>query len=158
MYRVVWAGLACLALGSLFALLSRSSAARAEEKRPQGAVTVYTSPADEDPKLKGRPVMVSFIARGAVVQQGEIELGSLKIFEKLPAGPYEVRAEGDGLVSLVKRGVAVTDRGDTDLRFPMRAGKGVRVIEYGVRKAPWEELDARLKRLERAVEELKKRK
>jgi hypothetical protein len=123
-----------------------------------GDMTVYTSAPDNDPKLKGRPVMITIVANTAVVRQSELELGSLKIFDKLPVGPYEVRAEGEGMQGAVKKGVAVTDKGDTDVRFPMKAGQGIKVVEYAAGPLAWEEFAARLKKLEQAVEELKQRK
>jgi hypothetical protein len=144
---------------TLAALSGGPAAARADKPRPEGQVTVFTSYPEDAPNLKGRPVMISVIANGAVVQQSEVELGALKIFYNLPPGGYEVRAEGDGLAGLVKKGIAVTDKGDTELRFPMRAGKGVKVVEYAAAEPrAWQEIADRVKRLEQAVEELKGRK
>jgi hypothetical protein len=41
----------------------------------------------------------------------------------LSVGNYEVRAEGDGAVSEVKKGVAVTENGATEAQFAMLPGK-----------------------------------
>jgi hypothetical protein len=128
----------------------------AAEEGPRGDMTIFVS-APDDPALKGRPVMVSVLAGGKVVRQSEVEVDAVKVFPGVAAGTYEVRAEGDGMAGVVKRGVAVTDKGDTDVRFPMKAGKGARVIEYGAGLPPWEALADRVAKLEKEVAELKKR-
>jgi hypothetical protein len=157
MLRTSSLALSCLVLAGGLTLLG-VPAVGSQETRPTGQITVYVSAAADDAPIKGRPVMISIVANGTVAQQSEIDLGSLKIFDKLPVGPYQVLAEGEGMVGVVKKGVAVTDKGDTELRFPMRPGRGVKVIEYAAGPPAWEEWAARLTKLEKAVEELKARK
>src|SRR3954451_10836686 len=120
----------CLILGAIVALASARLDARSQEERPLGQITVYTSASDDDARLKGRPVMITILGKGGFASQSEVEIGSVKIFAYLPVGLYEVRAEGEGMGTVVKRGVAVTHKGDTELRFPMRSGRGVKVVEY----------------------------
>ena len=73
-----------------------------------------------DNSLKGRPVMVSAIGDGKVVTQYEVVLveppgDAHTILDSLPAGQYDVRVEGDGLVTEVKRGVQVFSGRDGSL-------------------------------------------
>jgi hypothetical protein len=132
--------------------------ARAETQAAKGKVTVYISNPDEDKKIKDTPVMVSLLLRNKVVAQSEIRMDSLNIFDDLPVGTYEVRAEGAGLASIFKRGVVVTAKGDTAVRFPMKAGKGATVITYSTANPGKDELEALLKRLEKVIGQLEKSK
>lgn len=50
----------------------------------------------------------------------------------------------------------VAVKGDTDVRFPMKAGKGATVIEYSTALPARDELEALVKRLEKAVQKLEK--
>ncbi len=92
---------------------------------------VRTSVADSSFKaLTGIPVMVSVIKDGEVVKQKEVHLNSNAYFS-LPAGIYDVRLEGDGMETLVKRGIQIKEGERTDIiGGPMRTGTGVKVIEY----------------------------
>jgi hypothetical protein len=128
---------------------------RAQAEAVRGTATVYTSYPAAGKKLADTAVLV-FLLRGKVVAQGEIALGTVKIFDNLPVGTYEVRAEGAGLASIFKRGIVVTARGDTDVRFPMKAGKGATVVTYSTSLPERDELEALLKRLETAVRKLEK--
>ena len=114
-----------------------------------------------DAKLKEHPVMISAIANGAIVRQYEIltnEPGTAAttILDVLPAGSYDVRAEGDGIVTEVKRGVQVFAGKDGSLRFVLRPGKGAHIVEYATGGLSREEVSARLSKLENAVAQLQK--
>lgn len=141
---------------ALFLCLCLTAFAPAAEKKPTGKITAYIAdPKDE--KIAKVPVMVSILLDGKVAAQSEINMDSLQIFNDLPVGIYEVRAEGAGLGSIVKRGVAVTAKGDTEVRFLMKAGKGATVIEYSTWKGGRDDLLDLMKRVEKALERLEKK-
>ncbi len=107
-----------------------------------------------DNALVDVPVMGSAIREdGRVVDQNEKLLVrapnvvSLAL-DDLPAGLYDVRVEGDGLVTEVKRGVWVFAGRDSELNFVLRPGSGVHVVEYAVGGLSREEVAARLSKLE----------
>jgi hypothetical protein len=100
--------------------------------------------------------MVSVIKDGAIAQQQETENNSNVHFALAP-GSYDVRIEGDGAITLTKRGVLVTAGHVTSLvGGPMRAGKGVKIVEYATGGLAREEVAARLARLDAAVDRLGK--
>ncbi|HXF40103.1 MAG TPA: hypothetical protein VN687_10365 [Blastocatellia bacterium] len=106
--------------------------------------------------LKELPVMVSVINDGAVVKQREVHFNSSASFA-LPAGVYDVRMEGDGMQTLVKRGIHVNEGDITHVvGGPMRAGTGVKTIEFATGALSREEVAARLAKLETAVADLQK--
>ncbi len=101
--------------------------------------------------LSGVPFMVSLIQEGAVVQQAEQTYNNGLTF-RLGPGIYEVRLEGAGAVTEVKRGITVTDGNWTDLiGGPMRAGEGLRIVEYATGGFTREEMAARIASLEAAL-------
>ena len=106
--------------------------------------------------LKERPVMVSVIQNGEVVKQRELGFNSNVAFP-LAAGLYDVRIEGDGMLTLVKRGIHVNQGERTNIiGGPMRVGTGVKIIEYATGGLSREEIAARLAKIETAVAELQK--
>lgn len=106
--------------------------------------------------LKELPVMVSVINDGAVVKQREVHFNSSASFA-LPAGVYDVRLEGDGMQTLVKRGIHVNEGDVTHVvGGPMRAGTGVKTLEFATGGLSREEVAARLAKLETAVADLQK--
>jgi len=109
-----------------------------------------------DAPVRGRPVMVSVIQNGVVLTQGETVLPSAKGFSGLALGTYDVRAEGDGLVTEVKRGVQVSERDRLELHFVMRLGQGAHLVEYASGGLSREEVAARLSRLDSAVAALQR--
>lgn len=70
---------------------------------------------------------------------------------ELPPGLYDVRAEGQGAVTEVKRGVHVFAGQDLNVNFVMHAGTGLRTVEYATGGLSREEVAARLAKLEAAV-------
>lgn len=106
--------------------------------------------------LKEIPVMISVIKDGMVFRQTEIQLNANTGFA-LPPGIYDLRTEGDGMVTLVKRGIQVKSGERTDvIAGPMRAGEGAHIVEYAATGMTREEMAARLGKLEAAVAELQK--
>jgi hypothetical protein len=106
--------------------------------------------------LKDHPVMISVIKDGQVAAQKEVALGYSPGFNLEP-GLYDVRLEGDGMVTLVKRGIHVFEGKSTDIiGGPMQAGKGVRIVEFATGGLSREEVAARLARLDSEVAELRK--
>src|SRR2546425_12522147 len=126
-------------------------------QRDPASLDVRTSVEDASHQaLKERPVMVSVIKDGAVVKQREIQFNSNVAFP-LPAGLYDVRLEGDGMQTLVKRGIHVNEGERTEIiGGPMRVGTGVKIIEYAAGGLSREEIAARLAKLEAGLAELQK--
>jgi hypothetical protein len=128
--------------------------------RAEGAADAKAFNKKQKALLK-RPVLVSLLQGGKVVRQKEfaVEADSLGLdgWSDVPTGSYDVRFQGEGIQTVLKKGLRVT-RGET-LRIlgDLVAGKGARVIDYGKEGDPVDLL-ARIKKLEAAVEQLKKRK
>jgi len=122
-----------------------------------GKLEVRTAVLSADYKaLSEIPMMVSVIKDGAVIKQAERITNSNVGFE-LPPGLYDLRLEGDGMVTLVKRGLHVKAGERTDvIGGPMRAGSGARIVEYAATGLTREEMAARIGKLEAAVTELQK--
>jgi hypothetical protein len=75
----------------------------------------------------------------------------------LPPGLYDIRLEGDGMRTLVKRGIHVKAGEETPvIGGPMVAGTGVKIVEYATGGLSREEMAARLAKLEAALAELQK--
>ena len=100
-------------------------------------------------------VMVSIIQGTGVVDQSETVIPSGHRFN-VPEGTYDVRAEGDGLVTQVKKGVHVVAGRTLNLEFIMKPGTGAVVTEYAAAVLSREEIEARLKKLESQTAELQK--
>jgi hypothetical protein len=150
----VRAASALLALGVLLSGLS-AVPGRAQEK-----ATIYASVKVSDNALAGRPVMVSFIRDGAIFFQEETtttespnvaSVGS----QDSPVGVYDVRVEGDGIVTEMKRGVTLAGPKNMTLDFIVRPGQGVHVVEYAAGGLAREEVAQKIAALEAAVAELK---
>jgi len=109
-----------------------------------------------DASVRGRPVMVSVLRDGGIVVQGETVLPSAKSFTGLALGTYDVRVEGDGLITEVKRGLQVTNRARLDLHYVMRLGRGAHIVEYASGGLSREEVAAHLQRLDSAVAALQR--
>jgi hypothetical protein len=106
--------------------------------------------------LIARPVMVSVIKDGAVVKQTELQLNSRTTF-LLPTGVYDVRLEGEGIQTLVKRAIHVNEGERTNIiGGPMQVGTGVKTIEYATGGLSQEDFATRLAKLEAAVADLQK--
>jgi|SRR6266852_7932991 len=113
-----------------------------------------------DAALKDHTFMVSAIGNGAIVRQYEVLLNSRgdanTILNDLPPGSYDVRVEGEGAITEVKRGVQVFPGKDGSLTAVLRPGKGVHIVEYAIGGLAREEVAARLAKLDAEVAALKK--
>ncbi|HKY61014.1 MAG TPA: hypothetical protein VJP59_08380 [Gemmatimonadota bacterium] len=145
---------------ALFALGVLVSGLAAVPAHGQDKATIYASVLVSDNALAGRPVMVSFIRDGAIFFQEEtittespnvVSVGS----QDSPAGVYDVRVEGDGIVTEMKRGVTLAGPKNMTLNFVVRPGQGVHVVEYATGGLAREEVAQKIAALEAAVAELK---
>ena len=145
---------------ALLALAVLLSGLTAVPGRAQEKATIYASVEVSDNALAGRPVMVSFIQDGAIVFQEEttttespnvVSVGA----QDSPAGVYDVRVEGDGIVTEMKRGVTLAGSKNMTLNFIVRPGQGVHVVEYATGGLAREEVAQKIAALEAAVAELK---
>jgi hypothetical protein len=105
------------------------------------------------------PVMINAIRDGEVIRQEEVVLWSTNdqlVLFRTPAGLYDVRVEGEGVITEVKQGIHVFPKGegDTSLHFIMRPGQGVHIVEYATGGLSREEIATRLARLEAVVSQL----
>ena len=141
----------------LLLAMATASSKPALAERESTSLDVRTSVFDASyQSLKELPVMVSVINDGAVVKQREVHFNSSATFA-LPPGVYDVRLEGDGMQTLVKRGLHVNEGDVTHVvGGPMRAGTGVKTIEFATGGLSREEVAARLAKLETAVADLQK--
>ena len=112
------------------------------------------------PNLKDHPVMMAAIGNGAIVSQKEIFLkdgDTWATVDNISPGTYDVRIEGEGVVTEVKRGVQMFPGKQSDLAFLLRPGAGVHIVEYAIGGLAREEVAARLQRLDAAVADLQKK-
>ncbi len=77
------------------------------------------------------------------------------MLEPLPEGQYDVRVEGEGLVTEVKRGVPVFAGRDERVQVVVRPGEGLHVVEYAVACLSREEVAKRLAQLEAETSRLR---
>lgn len=75
--------------------------------------------------------------------------------DKLPAGVLDVRVEGEGMVTEVKKGVPVFAGRDESVTVVMRPGVGVHIVEFAVGGLSREEVATRLANLETETAKLK---
>jgi hypothetical protein len=148
----VRASSALLALGFVVSIFA------AAPGQAQDKATMYATVLVSDNAIAGRPVMVSFIGDGAIVYQGETTTtenpNTVSVGEDLTSGVYDVRVEGDGIVTEMKRGVTLAGSNMT-LNFVVRPGQGAHVVEYAAGGLPREEVAERLAALEAEVAALK---
>ena len=90
--------------------------------------------------------MISVIRAGQVTEQQETGLPADKRTNQILPGVYDIRAEGDGMITEEKRGVHVFANRELDLIFVMHAGKGVHIVEYATGGLSREEVAARLEK------------
>ena len=130
----------------------------ASAQQASGNLQVAAEPDRTDASSKGLKgvVMISVLRDGAMVKQQEVEVSGLPPNFTLPVGVYDVRVEGDSIVTVVKRGVHVTAKDSTKVIAPMRPGQGVRIVEYATGGLAREEVAARLAKLEAAVAQMQK--
>lgn len=147
--RTKWATAIGAVVGSALLL-----AATGAQQEPGAFVCHFQQPDN----LWRHPVMVAAIRDGAVVYQTESSLPNDARLDGsvMRPGMYDVRVEGEGIVTEVKRGVRLFPSRDAALYFNIRPGAGLHTVEYTVGAEPREEIAVRLSRLEAAVAELRK--
>ena len=128
--------------------------------RAQELSRIYAVIQVSDNALDDHPVMVSFIQDGKILFQSEEFLtrspNTVSVrSQESPAGMYDVRVEGDGIVTEVKRGIQHNAGGDTTLKFMVRPGEGVHTVEYAEGGLAREEVAARIAALEAEVAKLR---
>lgn len=143
----------------LLAVAAAAPAALQGQEEETGRINVQIRLVDVD--LAPAPAMVSFIQNGEIVAQHEVLLetsgygtGATTNSGSIPTGLYDVRIEGEGVTTEVKRGVRNYPTGQPalHLNFLVRAGQGLHVVEYSTGGLAREEVAARLSRLETIVE------
>ncbi|MBY0524065.1 MAG: carboxypeptidase-like regulatory domain-containing protein [Gemmataceae bacterium] len=111
-------------------------------------------------KLVKRPVLVSLLADGKVLRQKEVEVerysGWVFVWDELAPGTYDVKFEGEGIETTVKKGFVVNPGRSVRVMGDLKAGSGTRVIEYN--KNDLKSLQERLEKLEAELEALRKAK
>ncbi|MCI0661503.1 MAG: carboxypeptidase-like regulatory domain-containing protein [Acidobacteria bacterium] len=153
--RIVALVFACLSVLICLHLFLNSDIALAQ--KDPGNLDIRTSVAQKDYNaLRELPVMVSVIKDGELLMHRESQFNA-NVSYSLPAGIYDIRVEGDGMLTLVKRGILVKAGETTEIiGGPMRVGTGVKIIEYATGGLSREEIAARLAKLEANVAELQK--
>lgn len=153
MKKHMWSSVA-LALAFVLGAITAGQILRPAMAQETGQGRIAFTIVSGDAKLKDVPIMVSVVKDGEVVWQHEFKVG-WNATDNLPSGLYDVRFEGDGVKTLVKRGVRITGA-QVSIVAPLTAGQGVRIVEYATGGLSREEVAARLQKLEAAVAELQK--
>lgn len=113
-------------------------------------------------RLVKRPVLVSLVAEGEVVRQKEVEIekfaGTVFVWDKVPAGVYDVKFEGVGIETVVKKGFIVNADTCVHVVADLKAGTGTRVIEYNETERELKAVKARLEKIEAELAKLRKAK
>ncbi len=113
-----------------------------------------------DKTFKSHPVSVSAVIDGRIHFQRDVSLEAppnkaAVILDELPIGTCDVRVEGEGLITEVKRGVQIFER-DREVEIVVRPGEGVHIVELAIGGLAREEVAARLRRLEETTAQLEK--
>jgi hypothetical protein len=142
---------ALIALLAGFCLVRGPHAALAQQEEKDASIWVYTQ-CNED-SLKQQLVMVYLIHDGKVVKSTETrtntEYNPVQ-WGVLPIGIYEVKIEGEGAETFVKRGIILTHNNTTQVTFPLKAGQGIHIIEYPTGAVSKDDIATRLAKLEAA--------
>jgi hypothetical protein len=86
--------------------------------------------ADTSATLRTRVVMVSVMKDEKVLKQKETGMSDVPVNFDLPVGVYDVRVEGAGVTTVIKRGIHVTAGDSTNVLPAMRSGAGVCDCKY----------------------------
>ena len=102
------------------------------------------------------PLMVSAVRGSEIVDQKEVLAESGKAWLRVgaPAGSYDVRVSGEGVVTEVKQGVKIFAGRDVPVQVVIRPGAGLHVVEYATGGISREEVATRLRGLEASVKKL----
>jgi hypothetical protein len=107
-----------------------------------------------DNALAGTPARVSGVTPdGVLVDYAEEFLDRAPnaqsfVLDRLGAGVLDVRVEGEGLVTEVKKGVPVFAGRDERVTFVVTPGSGAHIVEFAVAGLSREEVATRLRSLE----------
>jgi hypothetical protein len=141
----------------MLAVISRNHAL-GQATQPAGAIHVGLT---ADKTEVGRIIMVSLVADGNVIQQGEVSIYAsvtdgmaARGFTNVPVGTYDVRLEGEGFVTEIKRGIRVFPDQATQALFTPRRGAGIHIVEYATGSLPREEIAQRLAKIEASLAEV----
>jgi hypothetical protein len=139
------------------------------DKQPTGVLRLEIAPTVDtyEPELRERAVMVSLISEGQVVRQTEerltepspdgLERKKFIEWKDIVEGQYDLRVEGDGFATVVKKGFHVFAKETINLFADMREGEGVHIVEYATGGLSREEIAVRLEKIEAALAELTKK-
>jgi hypothetical protein len=154
MKRIGMGALALIAVIIAVGLLRGSQPAYAVGQQEKGQLYVNVSLPEG---TRSRPLLVTVIKDGRIVAQNESNPKEWALSGQFPIGLYEVRVEGEGVQTLVKRGYNVVVGPATTVECPVHEGQGVKVVEYASSPMTRDEIAGRLAHLETAVEELRKK-
>ena len=121
----------------------------AAQSQAAGSMHVRISSSDQLPEQL--PVMVSALRGGEIVHQREFMVmggAATDRLTDLPAGTYDVRVEGEGVRTEVKRGMRVFAGREAPVQVVLQTGTGLHVVEYATGGLAREEVATRLNRLE----------
>ncbi|REJ82743.1 MAG: hypothetical protein DWQ36_06575 [Acidobacteria bacterium] len=150
-------GQANTTLAGVLLLLCSSLAAADDDNRLFVVVKVA------DNAIAGQPARASVVTpEGTLLDYSEELLERSPnvrsfILDRLAPGVYDVRVEGEGLVTEVKKGVPVLAGRDEQVSVVVRPGAGVHIVEYAVAGLSREEVAVRLQRLEEETARLRER-
>ncbi len=145
MYRIMLASLLMLGMGF--------QTGHADEKKKTGTLsvnpnykTIYWPETEADKafnqeqrKLADRPVLVSITVNGKLFAQRELQVQSSNTvydFDGVPPGTCDIKFEGEGMQTVIKRGLQILPDTTNRVIADLRIGRGVKVIEYGTTIEP----------------------
>jgi hypothetical protein len=75
-------------------------------------------------------------------------------FNNVPVGLYDLRVEGEGFVTEIKRGIHVFPDQPTQALFEPRRGTRIHIVEYAKGSLPREEIALHLTKIEASLAEM----
>ncbi len=124
----------------------------------QAAGQIRVTHASPEAAIARRAIMISFLQAGRVLYESQQRLGECCGLSsgELPPGTYDVRIEGEGIVTEVRRGLLVISKRQTDVIIDLKAGKGLHTVDYATGGLSREELHARLNAIDSNLADIKK--
>ena len=112
-----------------------ASASGQAAKKPVGQVGVL-SQLDEEalPELKGKVMTMTLFLDGKPVRQTDDTWNNeygYEAFWSVPPGIYDLRVEGEGAQTIVKRGILVVEDEKNEVKVAGEPGSGCKVVTYG---------------------------
>ena len=122
--------LAVLVVLSAIALLTVMASAQAQ-KKATGTLHIVASLGQEvAAAVKGKSIVVTLLQDGKPVAQTDLLWGYYNNWN-VETGIYELRGEGEGAQTIVRRGIFVGEGRTTDVQLNGEPGTGCKVITYG---------------------------